>query len=310
MARPRRVALEEAASNTQEAGPVYHMVTGVIDEGRRLRFLCEADKIEAFSVGFFRVEAPRELQMGLLEEGRRFAKTFSSLEKYVNFGNPSDIEGFMADSPVAQTVRFSLERDRWDAYPPSMQKLANLLHFDIGLPILNSVLEETNIPHEHHFQATAGTCSGHGSHFLLFNYYDPANANREFGVAPHVDWGYVTVLDAVQPGLEAFVRNQWRPIELQDGYLTINFGYALELVAAPIIHASIHRVVTQTALPRSSTVAFLDPRRGPYNDTAPEQWRGLNGSVCSWNGQELVNSIDTYQWNKELSYELFGEYKQ
>src|ERR1700730_15714837 len=92
-----------------EVVPVYHMITvPIINE--ELIFNSKDDFKEAMKVGFFRIKAPADI---FLEVGRAFAKNFTSDPRYNQFGMLDVVNGYL-QSEIAQSVRFSLERDNWN----------------------------------------------------------------------------------------------------------------------------------------------------------------------------------------------------
>ena len=132
-------------------------------------------------------------------------------------------------------MRFTLERDNWNKchvnqketegepnYPIEIQKIGHRLH-EIGIAVLNSILKQQGLPKNLWFKATAGSSSGEGSHFLLFNCYDPKNGKRKEGLGAHKDWGYITVLDATEPGLEAKINGTWRKLHLEPRIFNYKF---------------------------------------------------------------------------------------
>lgn len=292
--------------------PVYRMITATL-ENDEVRFPSKQAFAEAIAVGFFLIKAPDEMD---LKVGRAFAQTFASNPRFNQFGVLDVVNGYL-QSEHNQTVRFTLERDNWNKchvkqievdgpsnYPPEIQNLGRQM-IDIGIKVLKSILKEFEIPQEQWFEATGGSTGGEGSQFLLFNCYDPQNgANKPHGVAPHKDWGHITVLDATDPGLEAEINGVWKSIMVEDGYLTINFGYPLEKLL-PGVKASNHRVVTQTDKMRTSTVAFIDPRVGPYRKHLGRQDVGM---VYDWDTtqRKLVNGESTVSFFTRLSDSLYG----
>lgn len=292
---------------------VYHMVTAtMVDE--KVHFPSKEAFHEAISVGFFRIKAPEEMD---LKAGRAFAKTFTSNPRYNQFGVLDVVNGYL-QSEQNQTVRFSLERDYWDKchvngkevegpcnYPPEIQRLGHQMQA-VGIKVLNSILKKFKVPNELWFEATGGSAFGEGSHFLLFNCYDPQNgAFKPHGVGPHKDWGHITVLDAAEDGLEAEIDGVWRSVHPEDGYLTINFGYPLEKLL-PKVKASNHRVITQTDKMRTSIVAFIDPRIGSYRNHLGQEGEGM---VYDLEEGKLRNGQTTVSFFNHLSELLFGPYQ-
>lgn len=290
----------------------YYMVTAKILE-EEIIFDSQNAFDEAIKVGFFRIKTPSDLD---LEKGRLFAKTFTSIPRYNSFGVLDVVNGYL-QSEKAQTVRFSLDQKNWNKchigqkevedgepnYPLEIQDLGLKLN-EIGIKVLRTILRK-HIPESLWFKATAGCSSNKGSHFLLFNCYDPLLSSRPDGVGAHKDWSYVTVLDASEPGLEAKIDGIWRSLHVEDGYLIINFGYPLQKLL-PSVNASEHRVVTQKEKMRTSTVVFCDPLVGPREGAA--ELEDKEGYVWDWDSAEkkLVNGETTVAFFNRLSAVLYG----
>lgn len=296
-----------------EKVPVYHMITVPIINGD-LVFDSNDDFKEAMKVGFFRIKTPADLN---LETGRAFARNFTSDPRYNQFGMLDVVNGYL-QSDISQSVRFSLERDHWNQchiyqqevdgppnFPPEIQKLAHKLN-DIGIVVLRSILKRYGLPENLWFEATGGSSHAEGSHFLVFNCYDPKLGSRPDGVGAHKDWGHIGILDAIDPGLEAKIDGVWRSLYVEDGYLIVNFGYPLEKLL-PGVTASEHRVVTQKKKMRTSIIAFVDPRVGPYRKGVIAQ--GEEGYVYDWDPIEkkLVNGEPTTAFFARLSAMLYGD---
>ncbi|MBX9923851.1 MAG: hypothetical protein K2Y01_07045 [Rhabdochlamydiaceae bacterium] len=290
------------------ATPMYYMKTASI-VNEEVVFESDNDFEEAIKVGFFRIKAPQDLD---LEVGRIFARTFTSDLRYREFGVLDVVNGYLK-SDVAQTVRFTLERDNWDKchvdqketigepnYPVNVQKLGQQMA-EMGVVILQSILRRYQLPEDLWFEATGGSSNLEGSHFLLFNCYDPKLGDRTDGVGAHKDWGSITVLDAPDPGLEAEIDGVWKSLHMEDGYLTINFGYCLEKLL-PGVKASNHRVVTQKEKMRISTVLFTDPRVGFFRNSDKV------GYVYDWDPMEkkLIHGEPTTTFFEALSNKLYG----
>ena len=299
-------------------GEIYHMITATI-EGNEVCFTSDEEFEKALRVGFFRVQTPDKIN---LEAARAFALSFTSDPRYLNFGVLNVVNGFLQGN-INQAVRFSLERDHWDKcyvdlqevegppnYTPEIQSIGHELGA-IGVKILRSILRKVDLPEELWFEATAGAADGEGSLGLLFNNYDPKYSTKSYGVAQHADFSFVTVLDTTQAGLQAFIDCEWRPLHIEDGYLTINFGYPLEKLL-PGVKASVHRVITQTDGVRTSMAVFVDPRVGCYRKKALEKRGGSVGMVYDWDSKKgkLVHPQTTSSFFERLSQELHGTLKK
>lgn len=304
--------IKQMENKAQHVEPIYHMVTAQLINGE-VEFPSDSAFREAVNVGFFRIPAPTEMN---LKVGQIFAQNFTSDPKYTQFGVLDVVNGYL-QSEQNQTVRFTLERDNWnkchldqkevegpDNYPSEIQKLGLQMH-EIGIEVLKSILRKFEVPKELWFEATGGASEGEGSHFLLFNSYDPTNgSDKPHGVAPHKDWGHLTVLYATEEGLQAEIDGIWKSIFMEEGFLTINFGYPLEKLL-PEVKASNHRVVTQTLQKRTSIVAFIDPRVGPFREHLKREDCGM---VYDWDVKErkLVNGQSTVSFFTQLSDALYG----
>ncbi len=88
---------------------------------------------------------------------------------------------------------------------------------------------------------------------------------------------------------------------MENGYLTINFGYPLEKLL-PGVKASNHRVVAQKEKMRTSTVVFIDPRVGAFRKSEKV------GHVYDWDATKktLINGEPTTAFFKTLSDRLYG----
>lgn len=298
-------------NNLSSISPVYHMVTASMN-GDDVVFPSNEAFLEAIKVGFFRIPVPQDVDVKI---GEIFANSFTSDSKYTGFGELDVVNGLLK-SDSNQTVRFTLERDNWDKchinqkeekgpsnYPAEIQKLGHQMHA-IGIKVLRTILKRFEVPQELWFDATGGASEGEGSHFLLFNSYDPSNGSEKpFGVAPHKDWGHTTVLYATDEGLEAEIDGIWRSIQLEKGFFTINFGYPLEDVVP--VNASNHRVLTRTLKKRISIAAFIDPRVGKFRDHLKREDEGMVYKFDSVK-KVLENGQTTVSYYTKLSNDLYG----
>jgi isopenicillin N synthase-like dioxygenase len=83
---------------------------------------------------------------------------------------------------------------------------------------------------------------------------------RRPGVAPHVDFSWITLLiQDSQGGLQMRTpRGEWRDATPQPGLLYVNIGELLEFATGGYLRATPHRVITSSA-PRTSIPFFLNP---------------------------------------------------
>ena len=98
---------------------------------------------------------------------------------------------------------------------------------------------------------------------LRGNYY-PARPDwagaRDFGIAPHTDYGCLTLLATDgAAGLEVETPQGWVPVEAEPGVFVINFGEMMEFWTAGEVRATLHRVVGG-GQERLSVPLFFNPR--------------------------------------------------
>ncbi len=99
---------------------------------------------------------------------------------------------------------------------------------------------------------------------LRGNYYPPrpaTAASRDFGIAPHTDYGCLTLLATDgSPGLEIQGRDgDWIAVNANPGSFVINFGEMLQMWTAGQVVATPHRVVGGSH-ERISVPFFFNPR--------------------------------------------------
>ncbi|HXW53365.1 MAG TPA: 2OG-Fe(II) oxygenase family protein [Myxococcota bacterium] len=291
-------------TGTAALGMSYHMKTAEIRDDGKLVFASDADFDEALAVGFFRVKRPSEID---ISKSRDFAHSFTQDKKYTEFGMLDFVNGYLL-SEKSQSVRFCLERDNWDrAYPAPVKTVGHQMA-EIGVKILGAILRKFELPEDIWFNATAGCSAGEGSFFLVFNHYDPKIIDKPHGLDAHTDWGYITVLDAVEEGLEVKINGEWQKLVTEDGFFIINFGEPLHRLL-PMVSASLHRVPTQTKKIRTSTVLFLDPRMGKFR--ADSGHKDEVARVWDWDAssRELKNGQTSEEYAKAMSQRLYGTVK-
>jgi isopenicillin N synthase-like dioxygenase len=94
----------------------------------------------------------------------------------------------------------------------------------------------------------------------LIHYQELPNGELRSGVAPHVDFSWITLLlQDDTGGLEIRTRDgEWLPIEPTPGTLVVNFGEILEFATGGYYAATPHRVVSGSRS-RISIPFFLNP---------------------------------------------------
>ncbi len=82
----------------------------------------------------------------------------------------------------------------------------------------------------------------------------------QFGVAPHSDFGCITLLLQETPGLEVLMKDgEWAPAPPVEGTLVVNIGDLLERWSNLRLPSTKHRVRNTTGAGRYSIAMFYDP---------------------------------------------------
>ena len=226
---------------------------------RQLSFVTPEDLDRAWDLGLFYLKTPDDLD---LESARQFGKeliaTDSSYRQVPQYG---ELEGFIALENNQQT-KLALRRERWDQhYPEQIASFGRQLDA-IGIAIVHEVFRQSGIPEALWDRASGGYASGGGDAFLNFVHYD--TRTPDWGLRPHTDYGFVTILDASAPGLQIEMNGEFQDVPVLPGHLIINFGEALNFITAHsdrLVSAVTHRVVSQQSSDpvRHGIVYFANP---------------------------------------------------
>ena len=172
-----------------------------------------------------------------------------------------ELEGFIALENNQQT-KLALRRERWDQhYPEHIASFGRQLDA-IGIAIICAVFRQSGIPKALWDRASGGYASGGGDAFLNFVHYD--TRTPDWGLRPHTDYGFVTILDASAPGLQIEVGGEFEAVPVLPGHFIINFGEALNFITAHsdrAVSAVTHRVLSQQSSDpvRNGIVYFANP---------------------------------------------------
>lgn len=225
----------------------------------QLQFASPEDLDRAWDLGIFYLKVPDELDVEAAREfGRELTKPDSGYRNIPNYG---DFEGFIALENNQQT-KLALRRHHWGQhYPPTIAKFGRQLD-DIGVIVMSEVLRQSGIPESCWAQASGGYSSGGGTAFLNFVHYDTTHPNQ--GLRPHTDYGFVTILDVMAPGLQIQVGGEFIDVAVKPGFLAIHFGEALNFItrySGRQVGAVVHRVLSQKSEDpvRHGIVYFANP---------------------------------------------------
>ena len=230
-----------------------------ISSEEHLAFASDSDLEVAWDLGLFYLKTPDELD---LESARQFGKgliaTDSPYRQVPQFG---ELEGFIALENNQQT-KLALRRERWDQHYPEHIAVFGRQLDSIGIAIIRAVLRQSGIPEALWDRASGGYASGGGDAFLNFVHYD--TRTPDWGLRPHTDYGFVTILDTSAPGLQIEMDGGFEDVPVLPGHLIINFGEALNFITAHSDHAVsavTHRVLSQQSGDpvRHGIVYFANP---------------------------------------------------
>ena len=224
-----------------------------------LSFVTPEDLDRAWGLGLFYLKTPGNLNLEFARQfGSGLIDTDSPYRRLPQYG---ELEGFIALENNQQT-KLALRRERWDQhYPEHIAAFGRQLD-SIGIAIIRAVFRQSGIPEALWDRASGGYASGGGDAFLNFVHYD--TRTPDWGLRPHTDYGFVTILDASAPGLQIEVNGGFEDVPVLPGHLIINFGEALNFITAHsdyAVSAVTHRVVSQQSTDpvRHGIVYFANP---------------------------------------------------
>ncbi len=233
-------------------------IAAISSEGR-LVFSGSQDLDRAWTLGIFYLAIPDFLN---LEHARQFGRELLAPDSpYRQVPQYGELEGFIALENNQQT-KLALRRQNWDQhYPHQIAEFGRQLD-QIGIAIIGEVLRQSGIPETLWARASGGYSSGGGTAFLNFVHYD--TRNPDFGLRPHTDYGFVTILDATAPGLQVEINGEFKDVPVLSGHLAIHFGEALRFITAHsnrTVGAVVHRVLSQKSTNpiRHGIVYFANP---------------------------------------------------
>jgi len=203
----------------------------------------EKKLIQAAKDGIFYIEIPSECK-NLIPDALVFAHSFYTNEDIKN----QKLSGFSGyhNRENAQVESFYAERKYWkEVLPEEIIQCATHMNA-LSAQLLKKVLDVV-IPHLTANQldvATGKVTANNGLYHAIFNHYRPEKTS--IGLAPHQDFGFITLLSIHKPGLIAQLHGVWGNIFPKKDYFIVNFGRALEMLVndthtlTAIVHAVEH----------------------------------------------------------------------
>ena len=271
--------------------PRVSLPVATIDASQRLIFETTEDQDRAWQIGVFYLRAPRSLELDKVRcfgEGLSFPDSpYREIPKY------GELEGFISLENNQQT-KLALQRHRWDEhYPPEIANFGCKLD-EIGIGIVREVFRQSGIPEQHWGPASGGYAAGEVTAFLNFVHYD--TRQPDLGLRPHTDYGFVTILDAIAPGLQVELDGSFVDVPVLEGHLVINFGEALNFITQRsdrTVSAIVHRVTTQSESNpvRHSIVYFANPCLDGYLQQYDSQGMRQGSSTVHQLFESLENKL-------------------
>ena len=224
-----------------------------------LSFVTPEDLDRAWELGLFYLKTPGNLNLEFARQfGSGLIDTDSPYRRLPQYG---ELEGFIALENNQQT-KLALRRERWDQHYPEHIVVFGRQLDSIGIAIIRAVFRQSGIPEALWDRASGGYASGGGDAFLNFVHYD--TRTPDWGLRPHTDYGFVTILDTSAPGLQIEMDGGFEDVPVLPGHLIINFGEALNFITAHSdqpVSAVTHRVLSQQSTDpvRHGIVYFANP---------------------------------------------------
>lgn len=78
-----------------------------------------------------------------------------------------------------------------------------------------------------------------------------------YGIAPHTDWGLITLLHTTAEGLQIKINDQWIEIPPLPNHFIVNIGNMLEIISNGQYRSTPHRVLSKTE--KYSIAFFFEP---------------------------------------------------
>lgn len=239
--------------------PVATLSSDSTSTAGHLSFVTPGDLGRAWGLGLFYLKAPNDLD---LESARQFGKELIAPDSpYRQVPQYGELEGFIALENNQQT-KLALRRERWGQHYPEHIAAFGYQLDTIGIAIIREVFRQSGIPEALWDRASGGYAAGGGDAFLNFVHYD--TRTPDWGLRPHTDYGFVTILDASAPGLQIEMLGEFQDVPVLPGHLIINFGEALNFITVHsdrAVSAVTHRVVSQRSTDpvRHGIVYFANP---------------------------------------------------
>ena len=158
---------------------------------------------------------------------------------------------------------FGTPPNQWPAFQPTMRPTLTQYFTEanqVGWRLLSAFATALDIPADSFTQSITRPTS-RGS-IIYYPPQAPDMGEDQFGVAPHTDWGCLTLLYQDQTGgLEVQGREGWVAAAPIAGTFVVNVGDLLARWTNDRFRSTPHRVVNRSGRERFSCAVFVDPDR-------------------------------------------------
>lgn len=226
------------------------LIQRVAEVSRRFFAHPEADK---------RTAAPRDRHRGWLQVGQAKMHAGAKVDLKESFVWGLDVPEDDADCLAGNRMHGP---NRWPAFLPEMRPTLNA-YFDAaqtcGRMLLGAFAASLGVAPDY-FNARFAKPVSRGT-LIYYPPQDPSAGEEQFGVAPHTDYGVMTLLHQDQTGgLQVRAKSgEWVMAHPIPGTLVINVGDLLARWTNDRFNSTDHRVVNASGRERYSIAVFLDP---------------------------------------------------
>jgi isopenicillin N synthase-like dioxygenase len=224
------------------------------------------ERLVAEAFQFFRRPAAQKGDVRVSPQHRGFIPVGEA--KMYSGARPDLKESFIwgldvaADDPELASGHSLLAPNRWPAFQPGLREACNS-YFEachrIAWRMMRAFAVALNID-EDYFARKIGKPVSRGA-AVYYPSQPPALGEEQFGVAPHTDYGCLTlVYQANVGGLEVYSRDrQWVLAHRIEGTFVVNVGDLLARWTNDRFRSTPHRVVNRSGEERLSLAVFVDP---------------------------------------------------
>jgi isopenicillin N synthase-like dioxygenase len=194
---------------------------------------------------------------------------------------------------------FGIPPNQWPSFLPQMRPVLTR-YFDavnaVGWHLLRAFAVSLDLPQDRFIRGIARPTS-RGS-IIYYPPQSPDLGEDQFGVAPHTDWGCLTLLYQDQTGgLEVRGREGWVSAVPIAGTYVVNVGDLLARWTNDRFRSTPHRVVNRSGHERLSCAVFVDPDRDTEITpvTGPGQAAHYDTVTCGAYVQQRFDAAFAYR---------------